>query len=121
MTHATDIVIVDAVRSPIGRRGGGLSTMHPADLLATVLDALVERVGIAPSEVGRWSGAASARSARSPSTSPGRPGSPPACRWRRRPPRSTRSAGRPSRRRTWRRRWSVPGSSTRPWRAASSR
>jgi len=51
MTHATDIVIVDAVRSPVGRRGGGLSTMHPADLLATVLDALVERSGIAPSEV----------------------------------------------------------------------
>jgi acetyl-CoA C-acetyltransferase len=51
MTHATDIVIVDAVRSPIGRRGGGLSTMHPADLLAAVLDALVERTGIAPSEV----------------------------------------------------------------------
>jgi acetyl-CoA C-acetyltransferase len=51
MTHASDIVIVDAVRSPIGRRGGGLSTMHPADLLATVLDALVERVGIAPSEI----------------------------------------------------------------------
>jgi acetyl-CoA C-acetyltransferase len=51
MTHATDIVIVDAVRSPIGRRGGGLSTMHPADLLATVLDALVARTGIAPAEV----------------------------------------------------------------------
>jgi acetyl-CoA C-acetyltransferase len=51
MTHASDIVIVDAVRSPVGRRGGGLSTMHPADLLAAVLDALVERAGIAPSEV----------------------------------------------------------------------
>src|SRR5437588_255977 len=28
-----DVVITEAVRSPIGRRGGGLSTLHPADLL----------------------------------------------------------------------------------------
>ena len=32
----TNVVIVDAVRTPVGRRGGGLSTVHPADLLATV-------------------------------------------------------------------------------------
>ena len=32
----TDVVIVEAVRSPLGRRSGGLSTMHPADLLGTV-------------------------------------------------------------------------------------
>ena len=31
-----DVVIVEAVRSPMGRRGGGLSTMHAADLLGTV-------------------------------------------------------------------------------------
>src|SRR5919108_321619 len=31
-----DVVITEAVRSPIGRRGGGLSTMHPADLLGAV-------------------------------------------------------------------------------------
>ena len=29
----TEVVIVDAVRTPIGRRNGGLSTVHPADLL----------------------------------------------------------------------------------------
>ena len=29
------VVIVEAVRTPVGRRGGGLATMHPADLLAT--------------------------------------------------------------------------------------
>ena len=29
----TDVVIVEAVRSPLGKRNGGLSTVHPADLL----------------------------------------------------------------------------------------
>ena len=33
--------IVDAVRTPVGRRGGGLSAVHPADLGAPVLEALV--------------------------------------------------------------------------------
>ncbi len=49
----TDVVIVEAVRSPIGRRNGGLSTVHPADLLATVLGELVNRSGIDPAEVGQ--------------------------------------------------------------------
>jgi acetyl-CoA C-acetyltransferase len=48
-----DVVITEAVRSPIGRRGGGLSTLHPADLLAQVLTALIERSGIDPAEVGQ--------------------------------------------------------------------
>jgi acetyl-CoA C-acetyltransferase len=48
-----DVVVVDAVRTPIGRRGGGLSTCHPADLLATVLAALVERTGVDPARVGQ--------------------------------------------------------------------
>ena len=34
-------VIVEATRSPIGKRNGGLSGVHPADLSAQVLDALV--------------------------------------------------------------------------------
>jgi len=46
-----DVVIVEAVRSPIGRRGGGLSTMHPADLLGAVQKACVDRAGIDPAEV----------------------------------------------------------------------
>ena len=46
-----DVVIVEAVRSPIGRRGGGLSTMHPADLLGAVQQACIERAGIDPAEV----------------------------------------------------------------------
>jgi acetyl-CoA C-acetyltransferase len=52
-TSPTDVVVVDAVRTPIGRRGGGLSTCHPADLLATVLSTLVERTGVDPARVGQ--------------------------------------------------------------------
>ena len=47
----TDVVIVEAVRSPIGRRGGGLSTVHPADLLGAVQRAAIERAGIDPATV----------------------------------------------------------------------
>ena len=46
-----DVVVIEAVRSPIGRRGGGLSTMHPADLLGTVLTELIDRSGIDPAQV----------------------------------------------------------------------
>jgi acetyl-CoA C-acetyltransferase len=47
----TEVVIVEAVRSPIGRRNGGLSSVHPADLLGTVLTELIDRSGIDPAEV----------------------------------------------------------------------
>jgi acetyl-CoA C-acetyltransferase len=43
--------LVEAVRSPVGRRGGGLAGVHPADLGAAVLTALVERSGIDPAAV----------------------------------------------------------------------
>jgi acetyl-CoA C-acetyltransferase len=46
-----DVVITEAVRSPIGRRGGGLSTLHPADLLGAVQAEAVSRAGIDPAEV----------------------------------------------------------------------
>jgi acetyl-CoA C-acetyltransferase len=46
-----DVVIVEAVRTPIGRRNGGLSTVHPADLLGTVLSEVVGRSGVDPTEV----------------------------------------------------------------------
>ena len=49
----TSVVIVDAVRTPVGRRGGGLSSVHPADLLATVQRELLNRSGIDPAEVGQ--------------------------------------------------------------------
>ena len=51
MSSREDVVIVDAVRTPIGRRGGGLSSMHPADLLGVVQKALVGRSGIDPSAI----------------------------------------------------------------------
>lgn len=43
-----ETVIVEAVRTPVGKRNGGLSGMHAADLSALVLNALVERAGISP-------------------------------------------------------------------------
>jgi acetyl-CoA C-acetyltransferase len=43
--------IVEAVRTPVGRRGGSLAGVHPADLGAHVLTALVERSGIDPGAV----------------------------------------------------------------------
>jgi acetyl-CoA C-acetyltransferase len=47
----SDVVIVEAVRTPIGKRNGGLSTFHPVDLLALVQQALVDRSGIDPIEI----------------------------------------------------------------------
>ncbi len=46
-----EVVIVEAVRTPIGKRNGGLSSVHPADLLAAVQRAVVTRSGIDPAEV----------------------------------------------------------------------
>ncbi len=46
-----DAVIIDAVRTPIGRRGGSLSEIHPANLAAHVLAALAERTGLEPATV----------------------------------------------------------------------
>jgi acetyl-CoA C-acetyltransferase len=46
-----DVVIVEAVRTPVGRRNGGLSSVHPADLLSTALSEVVGRSGIDPAEV----------------------------------------------------------------------
>jgi acetyl-CoA acetyltransferase family protein len=47
----TEVVIVDAVRSPIGRHNGGLSSVRPDDLLADILKALMERTGVDPAVV----------------------------------------------------------------------
>jgi acetyl-CoA acyltransferase len=46
-----DAVICAAVRTPVGKRNGGLSGVHPVDLSAAVLDAIVERTGIDPAVV----------------------------------------------------------------------
>jgi acetyl-CoA acyltransferase len=46
-----ETVIVEAVRTPVGKRNGGLSGMHAADLSAVVLRELVDRTGIDPALV----------------------------------------------------------------------
>ncbi len=43
--------IVDAARTPVGKRGGGLSQVHPADLGAHVIKTIVDRTGIDPMAV----------------------------------------------------------------------
>jgi acetyl-CoA acyltransferase len=48
---ARDAVVVDAVRTPVGRRGGGLAGVHPVDLSAHVLEALAARTGLDPAVV----------------------------------------------------------------------
>ena len=48
-----EVVIVEAVRTPTGRRNGGLSTMHALDLLGAVQRDLFIRTGIDPLEVGQ--------------------------------------------------------------------
>jgi acetyl-CoA acyltransferase len=57
-----DAVIVDAVRTPIGKRNGSLTDIHPADLTAHVLNALVGRTGLDPALVDDvvWGGLANA-------------------------------------------------------------
>ena len=46
-----DAFVVGAVRSPVGRRNGSLAAIHPADLGAHVLRALVDRTGVDPGEI----------------------------------------------------------------------
>src|ERR1700759_5785770 len=46
-----DAVIVEAVRTPVGKRNGGLSGVHPVELPAHILKSLVERSAIDPAVV----------------------------------------------------------------------
>jgi len=48
-----EVLIVEAARSPIGRRKGALAGLHPADLLGAVQRAVVERAGVDPKEIGQ--------------------------------------------------------------------
>ncbi len=48
MAEMREAVIVEALRTPVGRRNGRLKDWHPVDLLAHTLAALVDRAGIAP-------------------------------------------------------------------------
>ncbi|MFI1739431.1 acetyl-CoA C-acetyltransferase [Streptomyces sioyaensis] len=47
----SEAYVVEAVRTPVGKRGGGLSAVHPADLGAHVLTALMARSGVDPAAV----------------------------------------------------------------------
>ena len=48
LTAMPTAVIVDAIRTPLGRRNGKLKDWHPVDLAAQTLQALVERTGVDP-------------------------------------------------------------------------
>jgi len=47
----TRAVVISAVRTPVGRHGGGLSAVRPDDLAAIAIGAAVERAGVEPSEI----------------------------------------------------------------------
>src|SRR4051812_39110735 len=49
--NAMNAYVIDAVRTPVGRRGGALRAVHPADLGAHVLAALIDRQDVDPVEV----------------------------------------------------------------------
>ena len=49
----TELVVVDAVRTPVGKRNGALSGVHPVELLGHAQRALIERTGIDPEDVGQ--------------------------------------------------------------------
>jgi acetyl-CoA C-acetyltransferase len=49
-------VIVEAVRTPVGKRGGALAGLHAAEILGGVQAALIDRAGIAPADVERVAG-----------------------------------------------------------------
>ena len=51
MSREREVVVVDALRTPIGRYGGALASVRPDDLAATVLKALVERTGVDPQRI----------------------------------------------------------------------
>jgi acetyl-CoA C-acetyltransferase len=48
-----EVVVLEAVRSPIGRRNGGFAGLHPAELLGAVQRVAVERAGIEPRQLGQ--------------------------------------------------------------------
>jgi acetyl-CoA C-acetyltransferase len=49
----SDAVIVEAVRTPIGKKGRAFVSLHPATLLGLALEALLERSGVSPASVGQ--------------------------------------------------------------------
>jgi acetyl-CoA C-acetyltransferase len=52
MEHDRNILVLSAVRTAIGKYGGGLAAVPPCDLAATVVREAVSRAGVAPDQVG---------------------------------------------------------------------
>jgi acetyl-CoA C-acetyltransferase len=52
MDDHRDVVVLSAVRTPIGKYGGGLASVPPCDLAATVVREAVSRAGVPPADVG---------------------------------------------------------------------
>jgi acetyl-CoA acetyltransferase len=52
---AREAVILGAVRTPFGKRGGHFSQWHPVEMLSFTLKGLMERTGIDPALVPPWS------------------------------------------------------------------
>ena len=46
-----DVVIVEAVRTPLGRRNGALATVHPVDVSSAVMKEAIARAGIDPATI----------------------------------------------------------------------
>ena len=96
-----EVVIVEAVRTPIGRghpEKGYYKDTHPNALLGKTYTEVIERAGIDAAEVEDViTGCVQQYRRAGASTSAATPGSRPACRSRRPPPRSTASAAPPSR------------------------
>ena len=65
----TEAYLIDAVRTPVGRRGGGLSEVRPADLGAHVIKGLIDRTGLDPEQLTTSYGAAVTPSDLRPATS----------------------------------------------------
>ncbi|HEV7863263.1 MAG TPA: hypothetical protein VGR20_11200, partial [Acidimicrobiia bacterium] len=51
MSNGNDVVIVEAVRTPVGKRNGGLAGFHSADLLGLVQAEAICRAGVDPAAV----------------------------------------------------------------------
>ncbi len=52
MEDHREVVVLSAVRTPIGKYGGGLASIPPCDLAATVVREAVSRAGVEPADVG---------------------------------------------------------------------
>ncbi|OXM42408.1 steroid 3-ketoacyl-CoA thiolase [Amycolatopsis alba] len=52
-TRTTEAVIVDAARTPVGKRNGALAALHPAELLGTLQRGLLSRSGLDPARIGQ--------------------------------------------------------------------